>query len=199
MALDMTSLTLVKQRLPEVSGTTQDTLLTALIQQTSAAAENVMSRRSLIAATTEDFDLRAGQRTVHLRAWPVNPAEDVIVKFDATYEFAADTELEEGTDYYLDAIAGLLRLHSIPLLPSFGSLRVTTTGGMAADATAFAAAYPDIAGAVADQVAFAFRRRGLLGLASKGIGGSSVAIASQDWLPSSYEIIRYHARWRGVG
>ena len=58
------------------------------------------------------------------------------------------------------------------------------TGGMAADTTAFVAAYPDIASAVDQQVAYFWHQRNTLGLSSVSGDAGNVSPGADSLLPS---------------
>lgn len=201
MTIDLTTLALVKMRLHEISGTAEDGTLSAYITQMSHEAARFLGRRTGIVADAVDvYDAQFMQKHVFLTAWPVDLSVDFEIRLSADQDFDDDASLlTMGTHYILDDRRGIVTFRGVLSTCGPGALQVTSTAGMAANTTAFIAAYPDIAGAVADQVAWAWRRRNTLGLASKGIGGVSIAMATQEWLESARMALVNHARWVGVG
>lgn len=185
--MDLTTAASVKSRLSSLENVDSfDALLGAYVSQLSAAAVQILGRETQTAERTQVFRLARAQAIVSLPAYPVSAVTTVEI---------ASLQNEDwcSVDHWFDADSGTLELIREITLNDV-RCRVTWTGGMAADTASFVAAFPDIAGAVADQVAFAFQRRDQLGLAAKGAGGASVQIAVQDWIPSARAILEHHRR-----
>ena len=158
-------------------------LFDVLIDQVSAVAERYMDRTVLVGTYTEYFDINPFQRSFWLKAWPVTAITSV--NFDPANLFPAGNVLD-STDYVSPILhpMGILEMKwdlysGADLLPR--ALKVVYTGGMAtgadaaAQTAAFIAAYPDIAGAIDQQVAFQWHNRNNQGMSSlSGEGGGVV-------------------------
>ena len=166
--MDMTTLARVKKHL-EGKGTTMtsggdgETLLSALISLYSTTFERYLNRTALAASTTEYFSVYPGQRVFQLAAYPVTAVTSIY--HDLSREWTSG-EIDSD-NYYLETETGLLTIDGHGMFPGAGSLRAIYTGGMAADAAAFIAAFPEIADACDLQVAYHYSR-------SKSIGSTSV-------------------------
>jgi hypothetical protein len=73
-------------------------------------------------------------------------------------------------------------------------MKITYTGGMAADTAGFISAFPDIAGAVDHQVAYLWHRRNELGIASVSGDAGSVSVGADSWLPWVKVILEQYRR-----
>lgn len=168
---------------------TLTTYIGRIITDWSARAESLMDRRVTTATYTEYLDARPGQRVFSLRAYPVTSV--VSVTEDTAREFTGATVA--ATDYSCMTGAGLLRMDGYHMTGGPGSVKVVYVGGMAASVATFAASYPDIAGAVEMQVAYAFERRANFGRESASAGQGSVSYpGALDWLPASrWLLMRY--------
>ena len=162
-------------------------LLNQLIEEVSLFVEGYLDRQCQTATKTETFDVEESQRIIRLTAWPVTSITSV--SNDRTRAF---TNYASSSDYAYDT-RGLLKF-DYSLTPGPQVLRVIYVGGMASTTAAFVAAYPDIAGAVAMQVAYAFMRRTDLGGVSwnapGGVGASS--IGEYDLLENVAAILEPH-------
>lgn len=145
--------------------------LNQLIEEVSVYVEGWIDRTVQTGTVTETFDVSESQRLVQLAAYPVTSITSVSNDTSRTF-----TSYSASTGYVVDS-NGLLKF-DYSLIPGNQVLRVVYVGGMAATTAAFVAAYPDISGAVAMQVSYAFMRRTDLGGVSwnsgGGIGASSI-------------------------
>jgi hypothetical protein len=73
-------------------------------------------------------------------------------------------------------------------------LKVVYTGGMASSTANFITAYPDIAGAVDQQVAYLYHQRNNLGTSSVSGDAGSVSAGADSWLPSVLDTLRRYRR-----
>lgn len=193
MALDLTDLTEVKARVSELNGVSSyDTLLGSLISSVSARAERRMNRTTTASSgITETFDVLPRQGVLFLSATPVTAITSV--KFDLEREFGASTALASG-EYHVRGSTGALYLDGWPPVYGRRVCQVVYDGGMAADTSAFRTAYPDIAEAIAKQVAFLFQRRDQLGITTKSTQGEGITVVAQDWLPEVEAVLDCHRR-----
>ena len=193
MALDMTTLARVKVLAQGIgSDTDYDTEIDRWIDQISAAAEKYMNRVALAAAQTEYFDIRNGQRVFFVRAVPVTTW--TAVNNDTDRSFGSDTVVDSSGYATTDDI-GKVEFDGFD--PVFGpkALKITYTGGMAADVTAFVAAFPDIAGAVDAQCAHLHQQRMSIGRTSVLADGASVSVDDPTkWLPVLRNALNAHRR-----
>lgn len=169
--MDLTTTARVKA-LIEAGGKAQtslDGMIGTLVTVVSAAVEQYLGIGCELKNRTETFDLADGQKVVVLGA----PAASISsVKHDLAHVFGTGTDLA-STAYTLDDGGRLLYLDDAILSPGRNVLRVAYSGGVAASETAFAAAWPDVAGAVDLQVAHLIQRRDTLGTTNVAVGGSS--------------------------
>lgn len=169
--MDLTTAARVKA-LIEAGGKAQtalDGMISTLVTVVSAAVEQYLGLGCELKARTETFDLADGQRVVRLGA----PAASISsVKHDLAHVFGAGTDLA-STTYNLDDDGRLLYLDDATVTPGRRVLRVAYSGGVAANPAAFAAAWPDVAGACDLQVAHLIQRRDTLGTANLAVGGAS--------------------------
>ena len=155
----------------DVSGTTQDAVLNQLIAGTSARMEKFMDRPLHYTARTEEYDLKARQKVVFLRAYPIaNQAAITSVKVAVDWDFAGATAVD-SSHYHVDVDSGVLHFNYYPITQylnnnmgtAYNSVQVAYSGGFAVDdagaLTTFLAAFPDVAFACETQVIAEWRRR----------------------------------------
>lgn len=168
-----------------------------LIIGVSAAAEKFLGRHAQRATRTEYLDVGPYQRRFILQGWPVTSVSRV--NFDTSQEWDASDDIDSGD--YLSPIydaCGVLEM-TYDLVtgsrPRHSSLLVTYTGGMAADTEAFVQAYPDVAAAVDQQVAFLWHRRNDLGASSISTEMGTVSVPEvKMWLPLVRSVLVRHRR-----
>jgi len=113
-------------------------------------------------------------------------------------EWVFDTDhLIEATSYRVNVDTGLLYFRE-GYEPDEGpqALKVVYTGGMAATTEKFMLAYPDIAQAIARQVAYLFNTRHTIGATSIDVGATTGASWQGDveWLPGVKAVLDGHRR-----
>ena len=168
--MEATTLARVKTLL-DLSGTTQDAVLSQLIAGTSARMEKFMDRPLHYTARTEEYDLKARQKVVFLRAYPLaNQAAITSVKIASNWDFAAATAVD-SSDYHVDTDSGALHFNYSPVTrylndnmgTAYNAVQVVYSGGFAVEdggaLTTFLAAFPDVAFACETQVVAEWRRR----------------------------------------
>lgn len=174
-----------------------ETEIEAVLATVSGAVEAYLNRYVASSSRTEYFDVEPYQTVFRLRGVPVSSVSSVY--FDEEQSFGSSTALTSD-DYYLPTLdsAGLLRIRfmlNTDVVQYPASLKVTYTGGMAADAASFVTAYPDIAGAVDVQVAHEWQRRNALGTSSVTYpDGTTASLTLDRWVPSVKQVLDYHRR-----
>lgn len=194
MAIDLTTSALVKVRRDmDASDSSIDSLITSVIARVSRAAEEFMDRETESTSRTVYPDVRqVGQRQFWLRGFPVGSVTSV--HYDLERSFGTETLIDSG-EYWTEEGTGLLEMDYGLEGRGRGVLRVIYTGGMAANTTAFVAAFPDIADAVTAQVCFLLDRRGKLGQSGESVASGNVTLFHQgDWLPDVKAILMAHRR-----
>ena len=190
--MDLSTLARVRDRLGfEDSDTSDDTLLQVLLSRVSEAAAKYLNRKATSETTTEQLDVDAGQRTFHLKGFPVTSI--TTVKSATDRDFSSASAIDSG-DYYSDGDAGLLHM-DYSTAAGRGVFQVVYVGGMAATAAAFVTAYADIADAIDEQTAFYYQRRQAVGVRSENMGGGSYSVSTLDgWLSSVLSVLDTHRR-----
>lgn len=193
--MDLTTTTRVRALL-EGGGIQQASLATLLAQavtDVSAYVARYLDRAVQVGAQVEVLDVLPLAQRWRLYAYPVATWTDV--RHDTGRVFGADTVLP-ATTYVRDDANGWLTMDRYYLADGPGVLRIAYTGGMAADTTAFVAAYPAIAAAVDQQVAALVQRRHSLTSQSVNAGSMSSGFDGQyDLLPSVRRVLDEYRRY----
>ena len=167
--MDATTKARVKDLL-EITSTTHDDVLDALIATVSQRIESFIDRPLEATARTEEYDIRPRQRVLFLRAYPLTAQGDIAsIKIALDWDFAAATAVT-STDYHVDLVTGAIHFNFYPITQYLGNtmatapnvVQVVYTGGFTAtaDGTAqFIVDYPAIAYAAETQVIAMWRRR----------------------------------------
>lgn len=189
--MDMTTLARVKARLENYTGTDDDTVLSEIITSVSSRAGVYLNRVVETAAQTEYHDLQTGREIIGLKGYPVSSSPAPTVTIDSSRAFTGDAL--STTSYYIEEATGLLFFES-QQTAGRGACKVTYTGGMAADTSAFITAYPEITQAVDNQVALEWKRRRHVGVTTTGSGTGSRTLATQDLIESLRMTLDPHRR-----
>lgn len=166
-------------------------LLNALIASYSEDFEQYMGRVVLSGATTQQFDVDAGDWVFSMAAWPVTTVSSVYNDTDRSWSSGE----VDSDNYYMELSSGILSIDGQTLSSGPGVLRVQYTGGMAASTASFIAAYPDIAAACDQQVAYHYQRRQALGAQGLSVGSANVSwVGALDLLPKVKKVLDRHRR-----
>ena len=205
--MDATTIARVKALL-EITSTTHDAVLSALIATVSQRIESFIDRPIEAAARTEEYDIKPRQRVLFLRAYPLTAQTDIAsIKIATNWDFAAATAVT-STDYHVDFDTGAVHFNFYPLTQYMGNnvatapnaVQVLYTGGFTATAdgtTQFIVDYPAIAYAAETQVIAMWRRRDEPMVKTTKIGdyGSTVEGAVK-FLPDVIEALIPYRRQR---
>jgi len=198
--IDLTTLARVKSMIGGNLSTTYDTLLTAWISAISKRAMMEILKRGLKSQSrSEYFDVDPGQDEVWLLGCPIDTTKTItVVNNNDTPRVWTDTGDVVSSDYIIcdpaRAYKGVLYFETV-LTSGVNVLKVTYTGGMAADAAAFIAAFPDISDAIDRQLKYMWVNRDLVGIQSQGIAGASFTFYRPvNWLPDVRAVLENHAR-----
>jgi hypothetical protein len=168
-----------------------------LITAASALAETYLDRRVKAEAQVEYFDVSDGQKVFALKGYPVSALTSVYFDFDQS--FGASTALDSD-DYFnpvLNARGLLVMKFPFAIAGNetwVSCLKVSYTGGMAANTSAFVSAFPDIATAIDQQVAYWYHQRNHLGNASVSGDMGSVSPGADSLLPSVKLVLDLYRR-----
>ena len=174
--MDLTTLQRVRDFLKVPTGKTEpDTLINQFIPQVSQAIERYLGREGLIQSTAriEYHDAEYGQMNLWLRAFPVTSIAEIANDYDRA--FAATSVVDAG-NYVLYPNTGRVNFYKVALIGGPQVVRVTYTGGIAANTAALVTAAPDLALACEMQVAFLFQRKNILGSTGSSSQGGSISL-----------------------
>lgn len=191
--IDFTQLARVKPYL-KITDTVDDLLLAQLITDWSLKAQRLMNRGVLQVERVETFTVERAASAISLPAYgpgSVIPADGV--KHDVDRDFTDPEDVVDATDYSFNPNNGILKF-DFQLTPGNQVLQVTWTGGLATDTTDLVAKYPDLAGAIDEQVSHIHQHKGKLGVQAVGMQDQSANLgeAPARWLKSARaELMRY--------
>jgi len=170
------------------------TFIGKIITLYSELAEKRMNRTALAASTFQYFDVEAGEAQVFgLTAYPVSAIS--AVWSDSSREYGSGSLLSSDT-YTHDPRTGILTIDRAGLALGTRSLKVEYTGGMAANTTAFIAAFPMISEALDQQVAYHYGRREELGSTTLTLpGGQRSFTGTANWLPLVRDVLDAEKKW----
>jgi len=192
--MDLTTLELTKTVLTiDQLETKEDLLLKQLITQASKEAEILLNRTVLFATgKVETLDVEQYQYNFSFSAFPITTFTNLWN--DSTRVFGSNTIID-ASSYYVNKETGWVYVDKVFLTPGRGVLKAQYNGGMAADTDAFVAAYEDIAGAIAMEVAYRYQRRKSLGIVAVTAQGGSVAFpVREQFLNLVEDVLMSHRR-----
>lgn len=191
--MDLTDVARVKSQLG-ITQVSDDLLLKRLVEAVSCEAEMIMARSAQTLSRTEYHDTERGQRLVCVQAWPITSVTSVYYDTEGLFTDAVDLLTTDDWRLVRDGERGEIALQ-FHTAEAPRSVKVTYTGGMAANTTAFMTSYPDVAQAVTDQVAYVFNRRFTAGVSSVSTQGGSVSVTGGgEMLPSVKATLMRHRR-----
>jgi hypothetical protein len=169
----------VKARLAlggEQIGDQYDTWIGYAIAAYTRLFERMTHRLVEATSRTAVFDVDGRTQTFFLPGVPVSSITSI--KNDPDRAFGSGTEVDSD-DYRLEDAAGLVVVDQTVLSIGRGALQIVYVGGLGADADAVVAAYPDLAFAVEEQIAYHRNRLSSPGKtgASQPAGGVSFSAA----------------------
>lgn len=182
--MNVTTLAKIKERLGLGDADTEhNTLLTTILTNVSGRIERFLNRTLETGSVTRIFDVADGQRVFSLKAYPVSAITSV--KNDTEWDWSG-TSAMDSSYYQENAASGVLYFWANVLVPGYQALQVIYSGGMAADADALIAAYPDLSEAGINQVVYEFNHRDSIGIPTLvAAGGASLSfVQDSDLLPS---------------
>jgi len=197
--MDLTTSALVKAYLTgagaTVYGSDIDALLAELVSLYSARFLSVLGRLAEKTERVVDLDVRARQTIFSLPAYPIDTGETFTLVNDPNRSFTGAAV--SSSNYVVKADLGAFVLDVPELVPGYGVLRVTYTGGMGADAASIAAAFPEIAELLAIQVAHHLQRRETLGATNVSGGDGNVGFpGTLNLLPMVRQgLAPYRRKW----
>lgn len=194
--MDMTTTARVQALLESggASAAANTALIGTLIANVSARVAERLGRAVLVGAQTEVFATDYDMRAVLLHAFPVSAVASVRYSEALPRAWTAAEDVSDGL-YTVDLERGIVWFDGATFDRIPRSLEVKYTGGMAANAAAFVAAYPDLAHAVDLEVAHLFRRRMALGGTAQSAGaGSTTYTGPYTMLPEVLDAINLHRR-----
>ena len=176
--MDATTLARVKALL-DISGSSQDAVLTTMISAVSARIENFLDRPLAQTSRTEEYNIKPRQRKLFLRAYPVTTVASIKIAPDWNYGAATAVATD---DYRLTSDNGLIHFNFYPVTSYLGdnyeaapdAVQITYTGGLATNTTNLISDYPNIAFAADMQVVAAWRRRDTPQGNGINMGGSTI-------------------------
>ncbi len=192
--IDLTTAARVKLILEYLpSGTGDDTKIAQLITGISKEARMIMGRGVISQSRIERFDVSPGQYRFKVLASPIDTESTITIvnNISTPRDWTVDAI---DSDYIIcdpDRAERGVILIDRALSAGVDALKITYTGGMAADTAAIIAKYPDIALAIDNQVAFQYQRQVSAGLTAESVGGSSVGYSMPvTWLKESLNTLR---------
>ena len=196
-SMNLTTIDRVKALLTGNMGTSNDALLTRIVEDVSSRFERYMRRQVLKQTNVEDYPIRRGATTLSLKATPVESITS-IKYVGHPNDFATTQAMDDGLYVLETPDAGLIRFQAqMTLLTSRlpGYARVTYVGGMATDTTDLIDLFPDLAQAADVQCAEEFRRRNTPGGNVQQDGGGTQYQGQLDLLDSVKRTLDSYRRY----
>jgi len=182
--------------------TSHDAILAQLLTEVSKVAERYMDRGAETVLRTEyhDIEMDGSDHVLRLQGYPVTSVTSV--KHDHRGEWSgSEITLDQYDQWSLsrNGTGGMLIVKS-SLAANPNALQVVYTGGMGTDSEDFANNYPDVAGAVDQQVVYQFQNRASRGLSSKS-GSAGSKTYRDDAIPTDLipSVVRTLQRYRRPG
>jgi hypothetical protein len=152
-------------------------LLDILITSVSKRTEVLLNRHAEATSRTVYADISPAEQVIWVKGYPITSVTSVIE--DATRNFTGSAVSTDDYDLTTQAME-LGRIDfDFNLQEGASSVQIIYTGGMAASASAFITAFPDIAQGVEAQVYFNWKNKGMVGLDALGGGQVSGGVRRQ--------------------
>jgi hypothetical protein len=175
-----------------LSWTKDDTELAKMVTRVSMMVEQFLGRTVQATGSdlTEVCTVNQWESFYKVKAWPISSITSVKYARDQL-DWSKIDALTEGTTYWSENARGIIMLYTeVKYDP--GYVQVIYQGGMAADADAFVAAYPDIELAVLTQLTYQWQRR-TSPAGSKTIGDGGINFdTGLRLLPAVQELLAPH-------
>lgn len=208
MPLALTTVERIRELHPSAKANEgNDPRLSALILRVSRQIERELGLEFEKVERTELLDVAYGQTLFHLKAMPVDTAEDFIVKNEANGDFAAAAAIDSD-NYHVDAARGRLQFRGryYSLVDGPGCLQVVYTGGIAEDGDdvlAIAPDYADLVLACEMQVWHEMQRAPNWGSPGRTVGGGGQTFDEDEVYGSAFtprvsKILQLYRRGAGV-
>ena len=191
--MDITTIERIKEMINiDADNTTNDLVLSNLINSVSIMAENYMGRKVENTTYTEYFDVSIGGQIYSLKAYPVTSI--TTVHNDVDWDYDSDT-LVDSTSYQKSAETGILYVKTSALIEGFSALKVVYIGGMATCTEELFDDYADLSAAIERQVAFLYKTRTKIGASSvnSSTGGVSWDLGYQ-WMKDVKGVLDIYKR-----
>lgn len=171
-AFDVTTLARLKDgRIPSLSSSTFDNLLTDLIQECSQQFEDYIGHSFLEQTYTELYDIpRGGLTILNLDQMPVQSITSIKMRSSVGSDFADVTALDTTT-YDVDLATGEVFFTQAMGWQGRRLVQVVYVAGMGTDQADFEVNYPEVVAAADRQIAWWFARRNMPGGETVMIGG----------------------------
>lgn len=197
-AIDLTTLARVNAW---IGSPDADTLIGYLISTVSRDAMlDILKRPTEKKLRSEYFDIRrSGQKSFFVKANPIDTSTAPIVVYNTDTPRAWDDSDDViNADYIIcdpDRAAMGEVYVDYTLAKAVNAIKITYTGGMAANAAAMITAYPDVAMKIDMQIAYLWQRKNNLGIRSEGILGANIVwYNGQPWLADVAATLQRYAR-----
>lgn len=177
MTVKLTTLSRVQQIIKGTLSSAEQDFIDDLIDGLTPVAEKFLNRKLELTEYTEQFDIRPGQRTVFLNAYPVASSPAAEFRSDISRDFTGDAI--DADNYYFDLDRGIVQFDRAYLGYGPGVFQGIWTGGMASSTAVLvsSAAFEGIVLGADLQVSHMFQRRHEIGLTNFSAEGGSIALS----------------------
>lgn len=173
----------------------QDSLITRLLEQTTGTFAKFCNRHFERKERVEDYDARSGGTILPLRGYPVDKTKTFTIINDQTRNFNGSPFSDDV--FHLNENNGLIRLDKVRWTGGPGVIRVTYTGGVAADTKDIFDDEKLVALSMAAElhVVSLLQRKDNLAMTSMSVEGGSIAMANPfTMLPEVKRILKQFKR-----
>lgn len=181
--MDLTTTASVNQRRGQTD-VEDATLIGRLVTEVSADAELYVARGLELTSRTETYKLPRRADLLRLNAYPVTAVALVEVSTSPKFATSPTTLGSSSYDWESHADTGLFYFVE-PNAWQDQWVRITYTGGMAADTASFMSAHPAISGAIEEQILAMLEHVGQPEVTKRSYrGGGQETTDSQNWQPN---------------